>query len=575
LADTPAESGAGQALRTLLGALPPERKAQLATLTLLTLVNGAADLAMVGSAMIFLGALAGQAAGSLPALLADWVQAVPADRQVPVAALLFGGSALAANLVRLLYLRTSEAYACRVAHALTMKVHERVFAQPYDYHVRHQSSELIATLQTVPVLASNLVHQWLQSMAALATGLAVGWLLVSIDPLPAIGALAALGLFYVAVARLAARGLHANSAIVGQAYGERVRRVQESLGAIRDLKIDHSEAAQLEDFRRVDALYQDASASTAFVVAAPRYVVEAGAILLVAALAALLAGRDGSALILIGGIAIGGLRLLPLMQQAYRSWAMMAASRAMMAQVVGMLRLPLPSATADDVRPLPFRSSIRLSGVGFRYPERTEPALDGISMTIERGSRIGLAGETGAGKSTLIDLVIGLLRPQAGSIEVDGKPLAAGDIRAWQRNIAHVSQHIFLADASIARNIAFSVPEVGLDMARVRRAAASAAIADFIEALPEGYDTPVGERGVRLSGGQRQRIAIARALYKDAPLLVLDEATNELDEATEATVLANVFADAGRTIMVIAHRPSALRLCDRIVTLTQGRIVSP
>ena len=575
MAEGPAAPGFGHALRTLLGALDRRRKAQLAFLTLLTLAQGAADLVMVAAAMVFLAALAGQAGAELPAVLADWVRGLPADRQVVTAAFLFGASAVAANAVRLIYLRSSESYSAGAAHELTMEVHRRVFAQPYEYHVRHNSSELLAALETVPVLASNLVHQWLQTIAAFATGGAIAWLLVSIDPVPAIAGFAALGILYLAVARLASKRLTANSETVGQAFGQRIRKVQEGLGAIRDLKIDHTEGAQLEDFRLVDSRYEQASASTAFIVAAPRYVVEAGAVLMVVGLAALLSSRgESGALVLVGGIALGGLRVLPLLQQAYRSWATMTANRAIFGQVVELLSLPMPAEGEGDVRPLPFRSEVRIEGMSFRYPGRPEPALDGVSLTIPRGGRIGLAGETGSGKSTLVDLVMGLLQPQSGALRIDGKALGPGDIRSWQRNIAHVSQGIFLADSSIAKNIAFSLPGARLDLDRVRRAAEKAGIAEFIDSLPEGYETAIGERGVRLSGGQRQRIAIARALFKDAPFLILDEATNALDEETEEKVLANLFADRERTILIIAHRPSALKLCDRTVQLSQGQLVA-
>ena len=568
------EPGLGRAVRTIVGALAPRRKRDLALLTLLTLVNAAADLLMVASAMAFLAVLAGSSGAPLPPRIADWLSSVPADKQVLFAALLFGGTAVAANLIRLLVLRLGEAFVFRVSHELTMEVHRRVFAQPYDYHVRHHSSELLGSLGSVERLAFNLTRQWLQGIAALATGLAIAWLLVSTDPLPALLTFAALGLFYLAVARFSAHRLRVNSDIVGRAYGERIRKAQESLGAIRDLKIDHSERAQLEDFRLTDAHYAKAGASTAFIAGAPRYVVEAGAIALIAGLAVLLSSRgESGALVLIGGIAIGGMRVLPLLQQAYHSWAMLAANRAVAGQVVELLSLPVQPETEQEAARLPFKSAIRLDRVGFGYPLRDAPALRDITLTIERGGRIGLAGETGSGKSTLIDLIMGLLQPQAGTIEIDGEALDQGRVRSWQRNIAHVSQSIFLADASIAKNIAFSVPDAEPDMARVRSAAARAGIADFVESLPDGYETQVGERGVRLSGGQRQRIAIARALFKDAPVLILDEATNALDEETEAKVLASLFAEKERTILIIAHRPSALSLCDRVVELRDGRIV--
>lgn len=567
-----AATGFVEALRTLLGALPARRRTQLWRLNLLTLANAAADMALVASAMLFLAAVSGQA---LPAPLAHLVGDFGAGGAVDFAAFAFAASALAANGLRLLQLKFSEAYVAGVAHELTVEVQRRVLAQPYAYHAGHHSSELLASLETAGQLAYNVIRPWLQAFAAVATGGAILALLVSLDPLPALAAVAALALFYLLVARLAARRLAANSEILGQAYGERIRKVQEGLGAIRDLKIDHLERAQVEDFRLADARYATASASTAFIAGAPRFIIEAGAILLVAGLAAVLARQDATnVLVLIGGIGVGGLRLLPLLQSAYRGWATMAASRAIIGQVTALLRLPIPAEDDLDADSLPFHQSIKLENVGFSYAGRKAPALQGIGFEIRRGERTAFAGETGSGKSTLADIVMGLLPPDQGTIAVDGIPIGPGNVRAWQRNLAHVSQHVFLLDASMARNIAFSSSGKPADMDRVRQAAEAAAIGEFIAALPDGFDTTVGEGGVRLSGGQRQRIAIARALYKDAPVLVLDEATNALDEDTEARVLANIFADRQRTVLVVAHRPSALRACDRILRISGGRLVA-
>ena len=555
-------------LRALLGALGPRRRRQLKWLTVLALANAAADLLFVASAMLFLAALASGGGPALPATLRDWLG--PAAQDIAFAAFAFGAGAVAANCVRLLYLWLSERTIAAVTHELTVEVQRRVFAQPYEYHVRHHGSAIVAALEKVEMVAFNLLHQWLEGIAALATGTAILGLLASVDPAPALLAFAALAVLYLGIARLSASRLAANSNWLGSAYDERVRTVQESLGAIRDLIIDHSERAQLAEFRRANQRLSSAQASTRIIAAAPRFIVEAGAILLLAALAASLASRGG-ALVLIGGIALGGLRVLPLLQTAYRSWANLKANRSIIDDVLDLLSLPVPPAT-PAVAPLPFQRSIRVDAVAFSYAGRPSPAIAGVTLDIARGQRVALVGETGSGKSTLADLIIGLLTPEVGRILVDDVPLDAGNIRAWQRNLAHVSQSLFLADASIARNIAFSLPEEPPNLARVRRAAEQAGIADFIAALPDGYDTYVGERGARLSGGQRQRIAIARALYKDAPVLILDEATNALDEATEEKVLANLFADQERTILIIAHRASALGRCDQIIRLSYGRM---
>jgi ABC-type multidrug transport system fused ATPase/permease subunit len=221
-----------------------------------------------------------------------------------------------------------------------------------------------------------------------------------------------------------------------------------------------------------------------------------------------------------------------------------------------------------------FKRSIRLDRLGFRYGPDAKMVLKGLSMEIPRGSRVGFIGTTGSGKSTLLDIVMGLLPATEGSVLIDDTPLEARTQRAWQRRIAHVPQAIYLADSSIAENIAFGLTRDEIDMDRVRQAAHQAQIADYFESLPRQYDTQVGERGVRLSGGQRQRIGIARALYKQAEVIVFDEATSALDNETERAVM-DAIENLGEdlTILIIAHRLSTLQRCDQVVELAEGRIV--
>jgi ATP-binding cassette subfamily B protein len=213
--------------------------------------------------------------------------------------------------------------------------------------------------------------------------------------------------------------------------------------------------------------------------------------------------------------------------------------------------------------------------VRFRYAEGAPWVLDGLSLDIPKGARIGFVGSTGSGKSTTLDLLMGLLAPTEGELIVDGTRIRGAIVRAWQRTIAHVPQSIYLADTTLAENIAFGVPPGSIDRERVREAARKAQIAEFIESRPEGYEAFVGERGIRLSGGQRQRIGIARALYKQASVLVLDEATSALDNVTEQSVLDSIEGlDRELTILLIAHRLSTVRRCDTIVELEHGAVVA-
>ena len=277
---------------------------------------------------------------------------------------------------------------------------------------------------------------------------------------------------------------------------------------------------------------------------------------------------------LLGALALGAQRLLPALQQIYIGWASLNSYNTAIHEVLEMLNQPLPLAM-DIPKPLFLREGIRLEGVYFRYGTGQQDVLRGLDLEIRRGECIGIIGSTGSGKSTTVDLLMGLLVPTSGRLLIDGADLHdlhhPERLLAWRAAIAHVPQSIYLADSSIAENIAFGVPRETIDLDRVKRSASQAQIASFIESNLDGYDSFVGERGIRLSGGQRQRIGIARALYKNAKMLVLDEATSALDTTTESALIDTVNKlTEDITIVMIAHRLSTLKRCDRIIRLTEG-----
>jgi ATP-binding cassette, subfamily B, bacterial PglK len=403
-------------------------------------------------------------------------------------------------------------------------------------------------------------------------------LLVWIDPFTASVAAAAVGLLYLGVSIVTRPRLRANSQILAQSATARMQAIQEGLGGIRDILLGHSQHVFEENFRRLDLRYRRAHARNLFMNGAPRFLVEAAGVVVLVLLAVTLSLRPGgivAAIPVLGALALGAQRLLPLIQQSYVGWSSFVGSAGMVADVVALTRSPILSVPPPGSRapPQPFETDILFDNVSLSYPDRT-PALSGVDLRIAKGERIGLVGTTGSGKSSLLDLLMALIEPSQGEIRIDGEKLDDAMRQRWQAQIAHVPQTLYLADASIASNIAFAEPEETIDRSRVEEAARLAQLHDFIAGLPDGYETRVGERGVRLSGGQRQRIGIARALYKRAGVLIFDEATGALDRKTEKAIMAEVAA-LGRdiTMIVVAHRISALTLCDRIVRLEGGRIV--
>jgi ATP-binding cassette subfamily B protein len=334
-----------------------------------------------------------------------------------------------------------------------------------------------------------------------------------------------------------------------------------------------------EIYRKADYGLRRAQGDIVFVSGSPRFVMEAMGMVLIAALAygiSRSAQGIAAALPVLGALAVGAQRLLPALQQVYSGWAGIVGSQVSLAKVLELLDQPIAAeALSTNGNALIFKKEVRFSEVRFRYAPDAPWILDRFNLTIRKGTRVGFVGSTGSGKTTVLDLLMGLLTPSEGELLVDGAPIVGDRVRPWQRAIAHVPQSIFLADTSIAQNIAFGVPLHAIDLDRVRQAAKRAQIAEFIENRPDGYDARVGERGVQLSGGQRQRIGIARALYKQASVLVFDEATSALDNATEQSVMDAIDGlDRELTILLIAHRLSTVRRCDMIVEIGEGRVIA-
>ncbi|MEP9373746.1 ABC transporter ATP-binding protein [Mesorhizobium sp. KR1-2] len=488
---------------------------------------------------------------------------------------LFALAALGAAVLRLALLWASNSFVYGVSYDLGVKLYADTLLQPYAYHTLRNSSEIIATINKVQVVTNNVLLPLMQGAISAVIGLFILGGLVAIDSVVALVAGAGFAAIYLIASVTARKRLRRNSGLIARAQTRRVQSMQEGLGGIRDVLLDRSQPVFVESYEQAEADFRDARVRNAVLAGAPRFVVEAVGMVLIAAAAVTMVQRPGgvaAAIPVLGALALGAQRLLPLIQQFYNGWAMALGNKAVLADVVVLLDRPAPAKSAAEAA-LPFEGAIALHDVSYAYPGGRAAALRGVDLVIPKGSRVGIAGKTGSGKSTLMDLIIGLLEPTEGEIRIDGVKLTAANRAAWQRNIAHVPQAIFLADASVTENIAFGVRKADIDRERVRCAAEQAELAEVIAALPERYDTRVGERGIQLSGGQRQRIGIARALYKQASVLVFDEATSALDTETETAVMAAIERlDRNLTILIIAHRLSTLQGCDMVAEIKEGRV---
>ena len=568
------------ALRILLDQLPPERRRALFAVLALMLAGAVAEVVTLGALLPFLSTVAdpvGARTGTFTAPILNLLGLRDPTTTVYVLAGLFAAAALVAGALRLLLLWATTRFVNRAAYDLAIAVYSSELHQPYSHHAGSNSSEMIAAINKVGMAQGDVLEPLMRALIATVISSFIIIALLLVDPLIALVAAAGFAAIYMAAASITRPRLRKNSEVIARAQGQRIKAMQEGLGGIRDVILDQSQPVFIETFERAEAGYRNARTKISVLSTAPAYIVETVSLILIALVVIIVAERAGgltAAVPILGMFALGAKKLLPLIQQVYNGWARCMGNREVLFDLAELLIRPAPKIPSVESA-LPFNTAIALDDVSFAYTSDRGPAVSAVSLEIPKGARVGLAGKTGSGKSTLMDLILGLLEPSAGEIRIDDVTLTAANRPAWQKNIAHVPQFIYLTDASIAENIAFGIRRRDIDMVQVRRAAEQAELADVVAALPQGYETRIGERGIQLSGGQRQRIGIARALYKQASVLVFDEATSALDTETETAVMEAIDRlDRSLTILIIAHRLSTLEGCDFVLRLEAGRLAA-
>jgi ABC-type bacteriocin/lantibiotic exporter with double-glycine peptidase domain len=574
-----------QSITTLLKRLwhhiSPRRRGQFVLLLVLMLLVSFAEILSIGAVLPFLGVLTMpervfEHAAAQPIIQALQLKA-PAQLLLPLT-IAFGAAALIAGAMRLLLLWASTRLSFATGADLSISIYRRTLYQPYAVHCARNSSEVI---NGISGKANGVIYSVIVPVLTLISSsvmlIVILIALLAVEPVIAMTAFGGFGLIYAFIIRLTRKQLLADSQRIARESSRVIKYLQEGLGGIRDVLIDASQATYCNIYNNADLPLRRAQGNNLFISSSPRYGMEALGMMLIAALAYSLAQQaDGiaKAIPILGALALGAQRLLPVLQQAYGSWTSIRGGQVSLQDALELLDQPLPDyADQRAAQPLPFKHNISLKQLTFRYSPQTPYVLKQLNLSIAKGNRVGFIGTTGSGKSTLLDIVMGLLQPTDGTLEIDGQPVLPINNRAWQAHIAHVPQAIFLADSTIEENIAFGVPIDQIDPQRVRQAAQQAQIADSIESWPKQYQTIVGERGIRLSGGQRQRIGIARALYKQADVIIFDEATSALDNETEQAVMEAIEGlSEDLTLLIIAHRLTTLKNCTQIVELGEGSI---
>jgi len=566
-------------LHKCLRLLPPSSRRNYLLLLPLSVLTGLVEAGAAAGIFAVVTILTNPASG----LAVGWIAAI--SRHLPwqsenALVLQLTGLLAIFYIARSALVLSAQYFRIRVAHTanaeLSCDLLRRYLAAAYPFHFGRNSSDLIRNCtttvgQSLGVLsgASGLVTDSL---------MAVGMITVLIATSPGLSLVASVVVILIvllilrltrqAAARLG-RGRHDLSASI-------LRSLQQALGGVKELKVLGREQYFSDEYsaRQREGLeigYLGITLDSLPAVAL-QTVLMCSALALVAALT--VAGETGVQTLPVAAVfGYAGLRILPMVNGIIATTNHIRSSGPAVDELYGdYIALAAADDRADGAH-VDFTAAIELEAVSYTYPSATEPAIANVSLAIRRGESIGIIGPTGAGKSTLVDVILGLLPPTSGRITVDGIDLSTTSA-PWKRRIGYVPQTIYLIDDSLRRNIALGIKDEEVDDARIHAVLAAAQLQAFVSQLPEGLDTCVGERGVRLSGGERQRIAIARALYHDPDVLIFDEATASLDVRTEAEINRTINAlRSVKTIVVIAHRLSSVKSCDRLVWIARGRIV--
>ena len=567
--------------RQILVHLSLRRRWQIALLTAVMICASLTEVMSIGILVPFLSALIN------PENLFELPMVQPAirlldlktpDELVGPMAVVFAIAAVVAALMKILtfYLQIKISYGIGIDFG--HEIFRKKLYQKYLTHTQTNSSELIATVyEKVSYVIVSFLMPILTTISSLFILVAMLILLLTLTPTVTLISLTFFILLYLIIFSVNKRKLSENSNQINIEKDKVIRILQESLGGIRDILLDGTQEQFSKAYRDAVTSLRNAEASVGIRGGAPRFIIEAVSMVLltVVTFVFIKTNSDSASIIpILGAMALAAQRILPLLNQCYANTTYIYGARATVQQTVRLLNQPLTVAAQSLSTPhLLFNDHICLNNVSFQYEVTAPVVLNQISLTVKKGARLGLIGTTGSGKSTLLDILMGLLSPTHGTFEVDKQVITDTNVSAWQRRVAHVPQSVFLADTSILENIALGVPIKQIDITCARAAAEMAQLTETINALPQGYETTVGERGARLSGGQRQRIGIARALYKGVDVLILDEATSALDLETERAVMDGVNRlPADLTVIIVAHRLSTLSGCSEIMEIKEGKL---
>jgi ABC-type bacteriocin/lantibiotic exporter with double-glycine peptidase domain len=562
--------------------ISPIRRRQFLYLLILMIIGSFSEILSIGSALPFLGALASPnniyTNQYLNPIFLKLGLLDPSDILIPLT-IIFAGLVVFSSLIRLILIWANAKLSHVTGSDLSSLIYRLTLEQPYKFHISRNTSEVITAITSRTTIVTTVINAFLTIISTFVILAFVTITFVLLSPKMAFFIIGSILIIYLVVVSLTKKKLDANGEDIDITSVQVIKIIQEGLGGIRDILIDGSQDIYCKNFQRQDSKLKNAQSNNLFIGQSPRYIMEAFGIIAIAIITCNLVSDDNNILValpFVGGLALGIQRLLPLVQHCYSAWSVIKGNKASLLDTINYIELTTNNSYCTSPKSsnrIDFTREIKFDNVCFNYSDDGPMILTGLSFSIQKGSCVGLIGVTGSGKSTCLDLLMGLLIPSSGFISVDNYELGEKDLQSWRANISHVPQTIYLSDASVEQNIAFGIPEHLIDQDRVLFSAKKAQLSETIESWEGKYKTIVGERGVRLSGGQRQRIAIARALYKQSSVIVFDEATSALDYQTEDAIMKTISnLSKELTVVIVAHRLNSLKGCDKIIEIENGKV---
>lgn len=554
------------------------RRKQLLVLLVITLISAVTEVVSIGAVIPFLTVLTN------PSLVFEqpWLQPAidflalktPAEIILPLS-VLFALSIIVAMLLRMLLLYVTIRLSQAINVEIGAKLYQITLYQPYTAHITQNSGNVINNISNkANHLSEGALMPLLNIVSASIMLVAIIGALLLIDTMVTLVIILVLGFTYWSIIHLLRERLLMNSKKIALKSSHAIRLLQEGLGGIRDILLAGSQKFYIQSYQASIRLLKRAQGNNTFFNNSPILLVETIVVVMIIILAYVLTNTGEIVIPMLGALALGAKRLMPILQQLYYGFSMIKGSQASLNDVIEILEKPLSKHILDDnIKAIKFQNNIVLKAIDFGYKDSQILTLKSVNLTVKKGSKVGIIGKTGCGKSTLIDLIMALIHPDKGALLIDNQIITQNNYRNWQAHIAHVPQNIYLADQSIEQNIAFGAAVEKIDKQRIIQVAEQAQLSEFVATLANQYQTVVGERGIMLSGGQRQRIGIARALYQNANVLIFDEATSALDNETEQAIMKTIQQlNKNFTIFIIAHRLSSLSICEQIVKLGKDNI---